>query len=335
MRHAKLLLSFLGFALIMTTFYACGGDEPQQATPPAPKAPTPPKVPAFDADAAYNDIAKQVSFGPRVLGSEGATACKDWMVETLEATGAKVIEQEFTAEVYTGETFRATNIVAQFNPEVSDRILLCAHWDTRHIADSPLSTERQEEPILGADDGGSGVGVLLEIARRLQADPVGIGIDIVLFDAEDYGESGGASESYCLGSQYWSRNPATPFKARYGILLDMVGAQGAQFPIEGYSWLYARPVVEKVWGMAKRMRRTNYFVEQRMQGGITDDHYFVNVLAGIPTIDIINLSGTDQTSFGAHWHTHNDTMDIIDKNTLRAVGQVLLAVIYNEDAGLL
>lgn len=335
MRHAKLMLSFIGFALLLSTFHSCNGDSPQQANTPPPAPAAPPKVPAFNADAAYDDIATQVAFGPRVLGSEGATDCKNWMVETLKATGAKVIEQEFTAEVYTGETFRATNVIAQFNPEVSDRILLCAHWDTRHIADSPLSTDRQEEPILGADDGGSGVGVLLEIARRLQADPVGIGVDIVLFDAEDYGESGGASESYCLGSQYWSRNPATPYKARYGILLDMVGAKGAQFPIEGYSWYYARPVVEKVWGMAKRMRRTNYFVEQRMDGGITDDHYFVNVLAGIPTIDIINLSGSGQTSFGAHWHTHNDTMDIIDKNTLRAVGQVLLAVIYNEDAGLL
>ena len=115
----------------------------------------------------------------------------------------------------------------------------------------------------------------------------------------------------------------------------MVGAKGAQFPIEGWSWHYAQSTVEKVWGMAARMGRSNYFINQGTQGGITDDHYFVNLLAGIPTIDIINLSGTEQTSFGAHWHTHNDDMDIIDKNTLRAVGQVLLAVIYNEDAGLL
>lgn len=333
MQHTRLFFSLMACTLMVVACTSCGPESPPPPPPTSP--PTPPVIPVFNADSAYNDIASQVAFGPRVLGSEGHAECKDWLVETLKATGARVLQQEFTAEVYTGEKFRATNIMAQFNPDVSDRILLCAHWDTRHIADSPLSEERQEEPILGADDGGSGVGVLLEIARQLQENPVGIGIDIVLFDAEDYGESGGEPESYCLGSQYWSRNPITPYKARYGILLDMVGAKEAQFLIEGWSWHYAQSTVEKVWGMAARMGRSNYFINRGTQGGITDDHYFVNLLAGIPTIDIINLNGTTQTSFGAHWHTHNDDMDIIDKNTLRAVGQVLLAVIYNEDAGLL
>ena len=334
-------ISFFGSLIICTIILAtcssCGSDpdSPNPPNPNPPTAPTPPKIPAFNADSAYNYIAKQVDFGPRVIGSEGHRACKDWLVETFRALGARVQQQEFTADLYTGESFRGTNIIAQINPDVSDRLLLCAHWDTRHVADSPLSTERQEEPILGADDGGSGVGVLLEVARLLQESPVGIGIDIVLFDAEDYGEQNGDPETYCLGSQYWSRNRPTPYKPRYGILLDMVGAKGAQFPVEGYSAYYAPAVVQKVWGMAKRMGRTNYFVNRQMQGGITDDHFFVNTIAQIPTVDIINLNGTDQTAFGAHWHTHNDNMDIIDKNTLRTVGQVLLAVIYNEDAGLL
>ncbi|MEO0728553.1 MAG: M28 family peptidase [Bacteroidota bacterium] len=333
MRSPQFLFSLFICLAVFATCSSCDDDNPPP--PPPSPAPTPPSIPAFNADSAYNDIAAQLAFGPRVIGSEGHAACKDWLVERFRALGARVQQQQFTADLYTGASHRATNIIAQINPDVSDRLLLCAHWDTRHIADSPLNTERLEEPILGADDGGSGVAVLLEIARRIQENPIGIGIDIVLFDAEDHGESGGAPESYCLGSQYWSRNRPTPYKPRYGILLDMVGAEGAQFPIEGYSAYYAQPIVDKVWGMAKRMGRTNYFINRRMQGGITDDHYFVNTLAGIPTIDIINLSGTTQTSFGPHWHTHDDDMDIIDKNTLRAVGQVLLAVLYNEDAGLL
>lgn len=310
-------------------------DEPKQPAPPEPTTTAPTKtlrIPAFNADSAYTFIERQVDFGPRVMGSPGHAACKAWLAEQFRAAGAKVITQDFSAKVYTGQTFAATNIIAQFNPEVSDRILLAAHWDTRHIADGPLSDSRQEEPILGADDGGSGVAVLLELARQLQAQPVGIGVDIVLFDAEDYGESGGASDTYCLGSQYWSRNIHTPYKHRYGILLDMVGAKGAQFPVEGFSWQYAQPVVQKVWTLAKAMGKGNYFLNQG-GGNITDDHYFVNTIAKIPMIDIIHLNVSNNRGFGAHWHTHNDNMDIIDKNTLRAVGQVVTAVVYREDVG--
>lgn len=334
MRNSKFfLLGVVLLALSSMFLYTCKQDATSDPQPPVTR-PTPKQVqvPAFDADAAYDAIAKQVSFGPRVMGSEGHAATLAWLVEELKATGAKVIKQEFQAEVYTGKKYKATNIIAQFNPEVSDRIMLAAHWDTRHIADSPLNEERESEPILGADDGGSGVGVLLEIARTLQEQQVGIGIDIVLFDAEDYGEAGGDASTYCLGSQYWARNRPTPFKPRYGILLDMVGAKNAQFLIEGYSWQYAKPVVEKVWTLANQMGKSNFFINKGGPG-ITDDHFFVNTIAKVPMIDIINLAGTEETAFGAHWHTHNDDMDIIDKNTLRAVGQVLLAVIYREDAG--
>ncbi|MEZ4983595.1 MAG: M28 family peptidase [Saprospiraceae bacterium] len=223
---------FLAIALLAMVILggtACQEDTPKNDPPPKPA--TPPatvNIPAFQADSAYQYIAKQVSC-TRVLGSEGHKACREWLVAQLKATGASVIEQSFTAAVYTGKKFPAANIIAQFNPDVSDRILLAAHWDTRHIADSPLNDTRQDEPILGADDGGSGVGVLLELARLLQQQPVGIGVDIVLFDAEDYGESGGAPETYCLGSQYWSNNIHTPYKHRFGILLDMVG-QKRSFP---------------------------------------------------------------------------------------------------------
>jgi Zn-dependent M28 family amino/carboxypeptidase len=337
MRNSR-LIGLLMFLLISSAFLfvSCRGDKPGGNPQTVTRERPPAKVPAFNADRAYDDIAKQLSFGPRVLGSEGHAACQAWLIEQFKATGAKVIEQTFIANVYTGEKFPAANIIAQFNPEISDRIVLAAHWDTRHVADSPLSTEREDEPILGADDAGSGVAVLLEIARQLQAQPVGIGVDIVLFDAEDYGESGGGAGSantYALGSQHWSRNPHGPYKPRYGILLDMVGAKGAQFPIEGFSYEYARNVVEKVWKLAIQMGKGNYFLNKG-GGRITDDHYFVNTIANIPMIDIINMPSNGQSmSFGAHWHTHNDNMDIIDKNTLRAVGQVVTAVVYKEDAG--
>ena len=289
-------------------------------------------IPAFNRDSAYNYVVKQLEFGPRVVGSAESKACQAWLVAHLKSSGATVIEQDFPAKVYTGETFDATNIIAQFNPEASKRIVLAAHWDSRHIADSPLSTERQNEAILGADDGASGVAVLLEIARALGANPITMGVDIVLFDAEDYGDSNDRN-SWALGAQHWSRNlHVSPYKPKYGILLDMVGSKGARFTKEQWSMQYARPVVEKVWKLASRMGYGNYFVEAA-GNPITDDHYFVNTIAKIPMIDIINNPVNSETGFGAYWHTHNDNIDVIDARTLRAVGQVVLATIYREANG--
>lgn len=299
---------------------------------------------SFNRDSAYAYVARQVEFGPRVLGSEGHQACKEWFVEKFTAFGATVKEQDFDAKVYTGQVMKATNIIAQYNPANTDRILLAAHWDTRHIADSPLSTERKNEPILGADDGGSGVGVLLEIARQLQNMDLQLGVDLVLFDAEDYGESKDDIEdeaegtknrnTWALGSQHWSNNlHRAGYKPRYGILLDMVGARNARFPKEQYSTYFAAPIVEKVWDLASKLGYSNYF-HNAEGGGITDDHYFVNTIAQIPMIDIINLPiDSENKGFGSHWHTQNDDMDVINKRTLKAVGQVLLELLIKEDAG--
>lgn len=294
-------------------------------------------VPKFERDSAYKFVAKQVSFGPRLPNTDGHKACKEWLVASLRSFGAKVIEQDFQVKAYTGTTLNATNIIAQYNPENNKRILLAAHWDTRHIADSPLSTERQNEPILGADDGGSGVGVLLEVARILQANPIeDMGIDIVLFDAEDHGENEGDNiNSWALGSQHWSRNPhvSGTQKPKYGILLDMVGSKGAQFPKEEISRAYAPQLTDKIWKLANDMGYGNFFTNVN-GGSVTDDHYFVNSIAKIPMVDIINLPlNSNNKGFGSHWHTHNDNMEVINHRTLRAVGQVLLAIIYREASG--
>lgn len=293
-------------------------------------------VPKFERDSAFIFIEKQVAFGPRVPNSDAHRQCKDWLVDKFHSYGLKVTEQPFQAKAYTGKTLNGVNIIAQYKPEAAKRILLAAHWDSRHIADSPLNVERSDEPILGADDGGSGVGVLLEVARQLQANPADVGVDFVLFDAEDYGNDSDVNpqpESWCLGSQHWARNLVPPgYRPKYGILLDMVGAKGARFTKEGVSMNFAPQVMNKVWKLAQSLGYTNYFTEEK-SGPVTDDHYFVNTIANIPMIDIIGKSGETETGFGAHWHTHNDDMDVIDVRALRAVGQTLLEVIYREAAG--
>lgn len=328
---------FLGVLLFFA--YGCQSDSASQAATDTPTATTTPQVPAFDRDSALVYLTRQVEFGPRTPNTPAHRACGEWLSEKLRSFGATVIEQKFDAEAYTGETLNGTNIIAQFNPGQSQRILLAAHWDTRHIADSPLSTEARDKPILGADDGASGVAVLLEVARQLRANPIDIGLDIILFDLEDHGQTeeedtAGDDSSWCLGSQYWSRNKhRSGYQPKYGILLDMVGARGARFPKEYYSMQIAPQLVNQIWRLANRMGYGNYFHEVN-GGGVTDDHYFVSTIGRIPMIDIINLPlNSNNKGFGDHWHTQNDNLDVIDKRTLRAVGQVLLAVIYREAGG--
>ncbi len=330
----KITYSLLLGALI--TLVGCKKDPPSSSTTTDPTKPAVKiKIPKFNRDSAFVYVEKQVAFGPRVVNTPEHKACKNWLVKKFESHGTTVIEQNFDATAYTGEVLKSTNIIAQYKPKQKKRILLAAHWDTRHIADSPLCEERCKEPILGADDGGSGVGVLLEIARTLQANPIDMGVDFVLFDAEDYGDGGdnGESTSWCLGSQYWSKNlHVRGYRPKYGILLDMVGTKDARFAKEQVSMAFAPKVMNKVWKLAKNMGYGNYFVPES-SNPVTDDHLFVNQIAKIPMIDIINKPVQTQTGFGAHWHTHNDNMDIINKRTLRAVGQTVTAAIYKEAEG--
>lgn len=306
--------------------------------PPPPKPPaTKVIVPKFDRDSAFSFVAKQVAFGPRLPNTKTHLACKNWLVQEFEKYGMQVTEQPFKAKAYTGTVLNGYNIIAQYNPSATKRILLAAHWDTRHIADSELSTEREKEPILGADDGGSGVGVILEIARQLKTNPTDIGVDFVLFDAEDHGADGEESqpETWGLGSQHWSKNIIPSTRPKYAVLLDMVGAKNTKFPKEGISMNFAPQLVNKVWKLGQDLGYGRFFSDETLPGGVTDDHYFVNTIAKIPMIDIIGMPQPPGTknSFGRHWHTHNDNMEIIDVRTLRAVGQTMLEMIYREAAG--
>ena len=184
---------------------------------------------------------------------------------------------------------------------------------------------------MAANDGASGVGVLLEMARLMSKNLPALGVDIIFLDSEDYGASGGTNEdSWCLGTQYWAQHPhVAGYKARFGILLDMVGAPESVFYREQASDYYAGSVVSTVWSQAKSLGFGQYFKDEK-GGSITDDHIYVNKLSGIPTIDIIHYDPNSGTGFGAYWHTTHDTMDKVDKNTLNAVGTTLMHVVYNE-----
>ena len=290
------------------------------------------KVPAFNSDSAFQFVAKQLEFGIRVPGTESHRACRDWFIQKFESYGADVISQDFTATIYTGEKWPASNIIARFNPDKKERVILSAHWDSRFIAEEDPDEGRKDNPIPGADDGASGVGVLIEIARIIQNNPIDLGVDIILWDAEDQGERGNANNDWwCLGSQYWCKNMHTKnYRAKYGINLDMVGAKNPTFCKDEVSRVYAGQILNKVWGLAQNMGYSDMFVDKNTSG-LVDDHTYVNQLAKIPMIDIINQP--EGKSFVDHWHTHADDLSAINKRTLRVVGQVVTAVIYKESDG--
>jgi Zn-dependent M28 family amino/carboxypeptidase len=298
----------------------------------------PETTPAFSADSAYMYVENQVNFGPRVPNTKAHQLCGDYLGAELKHFGAEVYVQEMTLTAYNGTRLQCRNIIGSYEPENKKRILLFAHWDTRPYADWESDPVKQRTPIDGADDGASGVGVLLEIARQLGQHAPGTGVDIIFFDAEDYGvpEFEKATSympgSWCLGSQFWAKNPHKPgYKAEYGILLDMVGAHHASFYKESTSMRYAARVVEKVWSTARDLGYGKFFINAN-GGGVLDDHQFVIEGRGIPSIDIINYDTENEHGFADHWHTHNDTMDNIDKETLKGVGQTILEVIYKEQA---
>ena len=300
-----------------------------------------PVGPSFNADSAYAFTKAQCDFGPRDMNSRGHDLCGEWIVSKFKEYGCKVTAQTATLAGYDGTKLRSRNIMASINPEATTRILLCAHWDSRPWADNDPDSANWRKPILAANDAASGVAVMLELARIIgrskdeKAFNKQLGIDFVCFDAEDWGTPQWAdvadnADSWALGAQYWSKNLPQGYEARYGILLDMVGGVGAKFYREGMSMQYAPEIVKKVWRAAREVGFGSYFPKE--DGGvITDDHVPVNQFAKIPTIDIIPYyADCQQSSFGPTWHTLADNMENIDKNTLKAVGQTLVQVIYKE-----
>lgn len=287
-------------------------------------------IPHFSGTAAFEMVEKQVAFGPRNPGSPGAAAALEFLVEELSKYAATVERQTFEHVGYDEEVFTMTNVIASFNPEATTRILLCAHWDTRPRADHDQDPEDRDKPILGANDGGSGVGVLLEFARVMKEHPPTIGVDIVLFDGEDYGDTRIDNlDRYFLGATYFSRNLPEGYRPAFGILLDIVGDHKARFRKEGYSLQYAPGVVETIWSAASQLGLSSF--EGVVGDNVQDDHLPLNRIARIPTVDIIDADLVGNKSSDPtrrYWHTSDDTIDKISSETLHQVGRLLSYMVY-------
>lgn len=329
------------YFFLFALFLVSCGEEKQPVEPPKPVEQTKVKLkplvttPPFSGKNAYDFVEAQVKFGPRVPNTKEHAKCADYLVKKLHEFGLDTMVQRGDVIAYNNKTLHAKNIIGRFAPEKNTRIMLYAHWDSRPYADR--DTDKRTKPIDGANDGASGVGVLLELARAINESHIkpGIGFDIIFFDAEDYGQPDEAmvdhqSNTWCLGSQYFANNiPFANYHPKYGILLDMVGAKDAVFPREGVSIYFASDVVDNVWRIAKQMGHQKYFTNGVIQGGLTDDHTYINQIAKIPSIDIIHYE-VPRRDFGKFHHTHNDNLSIIDSTTLKVVGETVLQVLYQE-----
>ncbi|MBO4581941.1 MAG: M28 family peptidase [Bacteroidales bacterium] len=290
--------------------------------------------PVFDADSAYEYVARQVAFGPRVPNSQAHKQCENYLYSAIAQYADTVVKQNFTAKAYNGSLLEGCNIIASFNPQNANRILLAAHWDTRPFADYDADMANQRKAIDGANDGASGVGILLEIARQLHLQRPETGVDIIFFDIEDYGEPADErdiyfGENWCLGAQYWVKNTHVPYyHAHFGILLDMVGGKNAHFPKEGTSHYFASSIQDKIWNYAASLGFSQFTND--IAHAITDDHLYVNQQLKIQMVDIIDIDPYSPTGFNATWHTLNDNMENIDKQTLDKVGKLVMYTIRKE-----
>ena len=300
--------------------------------------------PAFNSDSAYAYIERQMSFGPRVPNSKAHTDCAVWLIEQLRAFGAEVELQKGYMPDYRGNNQQIYNIIGHFSVSENaqrPRILLGAHYDTRPWCDEEEDYSDRFYNVPGANDGASGVGVLLEIARqlglRLADSTLNTPVDIIFFDCEDMGTPHFYTDperenTWCLGSQLWATdyvkkaNSQQPIANSYqfGIILDMIGAPDATFPLEMYSTQFAANYQQQIWRSAEQLGYGALFSNQQSYP-ITDDHYYINAIAGIPCVDIIHYDARNATGFASWWHTRHDDMSNISRSTLQAVGEVVMS----------
>ena len=314
----KMTLLYIVLAAVMM---ACGSTGTTATVQDSTDSVKTAQVSTFDGNAALLLTRQQCEFGPRVPGTAAHNKCAEWLTTTLQAACDTVIVQTGTVQTATAGSLGIKNIIGVINPDATERLLLLAHWDTRPWADNDPNEANHKKPVMGANDGASGVGVLLQLARQLKADGTTLGVDILLVDAEDMGVDDN-EESWGLGTQYWVSHPHVEgYNPLFGILLDMVGAPDATFTREYYSTQYAGGFVDLVWKQAAG----SHFINAQ-GGAVTDDHVFVN-RSGIPCVDIIDMRSDTGTGFCPVWHTVDDTMSGIDPVTLGEVGQTLLNVI--------
>ena len=335
MKKSKIIIALLIVALIAGAAFNFLPSNKAEVSETEEIEKVQPVGPDFNADSAYIYLQEQCDFGPRTMNSTAHDKCEKWIIQKFEQYGCKVTTQKATLNGYDGTPLRSTNIIASYNPEATTRIMFCAHWDCRPWADNDPDSTNWHKPIVAANDAASGVGVMIELARILKGSGLELGVDFICFDAEDYGtpqwfEGEDPGDTWALGAQYFANNLPEGYAPRYGILLDMVGGVGAKFYREGMSMQYAPAIVKKVWNAARQVGYGSYFPKD--DGGmITDDHIPVNQTANIPCIDVIPYyPDCAQSSFGPTWHTIADNMDNIDKNTLKAVGQTMVQVLFTE-----
>lgn len=301
--------------------------------------------PAFCEDSAYQYVVEQCAFGPRVMNTAAHDSCGNYIAAKFASFGATIYDQYADSKLYDGTVVKMRNIIASFNPSAPARIIISGHWDSRPWADNDHDADKHHTAIDGANDGGSSIGVMLEMARLLQKNTAekgdsalfalkpALGIDFICWDAEDCGTPQFAnedSEGWCLGSEYWAgKRHIDGYTARYGVNLDMVGGNNTVFYKEKISMAYAPTIVDRVWSLAHRLGYGSYFsYEDDESHYITDDHLSVNQ-GGIPCIDIVG-SDKDGATFPRTWHTVNDNIKNINKQTLKAVGQTMLELIWTE-----
>ncbi len=275
------------------------------------------QIPRFDSESAYRYLKIQCGFGPRYPGSEGHIRCQKFLVDELSKYADRVERQPF---LYSNQKLRTkttlNNLIAYFGNQ-DNPILLCAHWDTRPWADFDPIKKNRDKPILGANDGASGVAVLLEIARIMKENPPPVGVCIVLFDGEDSGTYG-IDKTWCVGSRFFAHNLPPDFNPQYGILIDMIGDRDLTLPMEKNSLRYAEDLVYKVWTIARQKGLNQFIFSEGSE--IIDDHLEL-IKVGIPVIDIIDFEYP-------YWHTLGDTEDKCSPESLGVVGTLLLSLIY-------
>ena len=283
------------------------------------------RIPVFNGNAAFTHLVAQCDFGPRNPGSVGHQKALDYFLNVLTTLADTVSTQSFTEIMpRSKQKVEMHNIIAQFNPKAKKQIMISAHWDTRPWGDRSLSIMRKDQPILGANDGASGVAILLELAKVLHDNPQKIGVNLVLFDAEDFGSSGD-SWSYCKGSQYFAKNlPIT--LPEYAINLDMVGDANLEIYIERISYKQNPSLVLDLWGLAEELKLSGF--KKMANHSIFDDHVPLYELAGIPAVDIIDFDYPDEKT--NYHHTYNDIVENCSPESLRQVGTLMVHHIYNQ-----
>lgn len=321
----KILITFL---IVFSIFWSCNRKTEKPETKVISYTIMEKQTPDFDYEVAYQYILKQLSFGPRNPNSTGHNLAKEFLFNELKKFADTVFYQNFNYPGYDGEILNCSNIIASFNPENKIRILLCAHWDTRPRSEKDKNPQNQTKPVLGANDGASGVAVLLSLAKSLSEQKPEFGIDIVLFDAEDYGKENDLM-NYSLGAKYFIQNKPGYINPQFGILLDMVGDKEAVFKKEPNSYQFASDIVDLVWKLASELNLKTFSNE--FSNPIYDDHIPLGEM-GIKIINIIDadLIGADSSNPRRnYWHTQNDTIENIGKETLREVGKLLTHLIYS------